>query len=344
MKLQDFDFVLPKQLIALRPVNPRSSARMLVSRREAVTDHRVAELPSLLSARDRLVVNNTKVIPAALCGTRERQPGVRISLNLVEDLGAGEWRALVRPLRKLRDGDRIRFSRGFEATVMWRRDGAACLHFQYEDKTFGELLRAHGQAPLPPYIASKRPPDERDKQDYQSRFAQHNGAVAAPTASLHFDDKLVAELERNRIGITPITLHVGEGTFLPLKSGEVNGHELHAERGQITRAAVEELKEAKASGGRVIAVGTTALRVLETAADPDGTLRPWEGQTNLYIRPGYKFRFVDGLLTNFHLPKSSLFVLVAAVVGLDRAHRIYAHAIASRYRFYSYGDCTLLFM
>jgi S-adenosylmethionine:tRNA ribosyltransferase-isomerase len=343
MLLSEFDFDLPETLIATRPVRPRPAARLLVAQADAIRDGHVRDLPDLLRPGDRLVVNDTRVIPAQLDGVRRRDGAeARVAVTLAEPLPDGRWRVLARPLKRLRPGDTLHFAGGLTARVAGREADAAILAFDRAGRDFDAALAAAGKMPLPPYIAGRRPADDRDAEDYQTVFAEKPGAVAAPTAALHFDDGLIAALAGRGIGLSRVTLHVGAGTFLPVKTDDVADHRMHAERGWIDAETAAGINAARAAGGRVIAVGTTALRVLETAAGPDGTLAPWQGATDIFITPGYRFRAIDGLMTNFHLPKSTLMMLVAALMGMDRIRRIYAHAIAERYRFFSYGDASLL--
>ena len=344
MNLSDFDFEFPDELIALRPARPRSSARLLVVRGNDFRDERVSMLPEILEPGDRLVVNNTKVVPGALDGLRVRETKVKISLNLVQDMGNGEWRALAKPLRRISDGDLLEFGGELRAIVVERRESDAVIRFNLSGGAFDEALALLGKAPLPPYISSRRKVDLKDREDYQTVFAERPGAFAAPTASLHFDSALLDGLARRSVGITPVTLHVGEGTFLPVKTERIGDHEMHAEWGEITSESASKINSARASGGRVVAVGTTSLRLLESAADRRGVIEPWSGPTSIFIKPGYSATSVDAVLTNFHLPKSTLFILVAALAGLERAHSIYRHAVRERYRFYSYGDSMLLFL
>ena len=342
MRLSEFDYDLPEELVALRPARPRSSARLLVAEGGGTEDRRVADLPAILRPGDLLVLNDTAVIPARLSGTRTRGDAVAgIEATLLERDEAGRWQALLRPLRKVREGEAIRFSPDLSATVEGRSDGRATLAFDREGPAFDAALAEAGAMPLPPYIASRRPADDRDREDYQSVWAARPGAVAAPTASLHFDAPLLERLAAAGIRTAHVTLHVGAGTFLPVKTDDVTEHRMHAERGEVPEAAARAVAGARAAGGRVIAVGTTALRVLETAA-ADGAVGPWRGATDLFVRPGHEFRAVDGLLTNFHLPRSTLLMLVAALMGRDRILALYDHAIRQRYRFYSYGDASLL--
>lgn len=347
MKLDDFDFHLPEHLIATRPVRPRPAARMLVVRPDGMEDRHVADLPGLLRSGDRLILNNTRVIPARLDGRRHRmtpqgEAVAGIEVTLMQPDAAGGWRALAKPLRKLAQGEVIRFAAGLEARVVERGQTDLRLEFNLEGPAFEAALARAGQMPLPPYIAAKRAPDAQDNDDYQTVFAKTPGAVAAPTASLHFDAGLLDKLRAAGVSFTEVTLHVGAGTFLPVKVEDVTTHRMHAEWGEVTPAAAAEINATRAAGGRVIAVGTTALRLIESAAAPDGTLAPWVGETDIFIYPGYRFRITDGLMTNFHLPKSTLLMLVSALMGQDRMRDAYSHAVAEGYRFFSYGDASLL--
>ncbi|SPF80399.1 tRNA preQ1(34) S-adenosylmethionine ribosyltransferase-isomerase QueA [Pseudoprimorskyibacter insulae] len=346
MQLSDFDFDLPDTLIATRPAKPRSYARLLVADGDAITDAIVRDLPDWLRAGDLLVLNDTKVIPARLSGLRRRMGDTgmteaRIEVTLLEPRADGAWSALVKPLKKVRDGEEIRFSDALSATVESRADGQAALRFNLAGDDFDAALAEAGAMPLPPYIAAKRPADAQDKEDYQTVWARNSGAVAAPTASLHFDAPLLEALAAKGVGFVHVTLHVGAGTFLPVKVDDVTQHKMHAEWGQVTEDAAKRIAEAKANGGRVIPVGTTALRLIESAA-AGGQIAPWEGETDIFIYPGYQFRVADALMTNFHLPKSTLMMLVSALMGKDRITRIYGHAVDNGYRFFSYGDASLL--
>ncbi|MDF2232227.1 tRNA preQ1(34) S-adenosylmethionine ribosyltransferase-isomerase QueA [Albimonas sp. CAU 1670] len=352
MRVDDFDFDLPEELIALRPVRPRSSARMLVAQDGRIDDRRVSDLPSLLRPGDLLVFNDTKVIPARLFGERRRDSAdgsgvAKIEATLLSREGPDAWEALARPAKRLREGDRLVFGPpGAElgATVAAKGEaGAVRLVFEASGPALDAAIAAAGVMPLPPYIAHRRPADEKDAEDYQTVFAERPGAVAAPTASLHFDAPLLAALAAAGVNSTRLTLHVGAGTFLPVKVEDVESHKMHSEWGEVPESAAEAVNAARAAGGRVIPVGTTALRLLETAGTEDRRLEPWVGDTDIFIRPGHRFRVADGLMTNFHLPRSTLLMLVSALVGVERAREIYAHAIAQRYRFYSYGDSSLLF-
>jgi S-adenosylmethionine:tRNA ribosyltransferase-isomerase len=339
MQLSDFDFHLPAERIALRPARPRDSARLLEVVGSDISDHQVLDLPDLLRAGDVLVFNDTKVIPAQLEGGRGE---ASIGATLHKREGPREWRAFLRNAKRARVGDTIDFGEGVHASVAEKsEDGSALLHF-HGDEPVELLLERAGQMPLPPYIASKREIDERDREDYQTMFAREEGAVAAPTAALHFTQRLLDALDRRGIGRATLTLHVGAGTFLPVKSERIEEHRMHAEWGRIDAATADGLNAVRRSGGRLISVGTTSLRLLESAADEQGTIHPFEGDTAIFITPGYRFKAIDGLITNFHLPRSTLFMLVSALMGLDVMKRAYAHAIGAGYRFYSYGDASLL--
>jgi S-adenosylmethionine:tRNA ribosyltransferase-isomerase len=339
MRVDLFDFELPQDRIALRPARPRDSARLLVVEGRDISDHRVLELPELLRRGDVLVFNDTRVIPAQLEG---RRGDANIGATLHKREGPREWQAFLRNAKRARIGDSIDFGEGVAATVVGKaQDGSALLHFAGEEPVELLLERA-GRMPLPPYIASKRPADAEDRFDYQTMFAREDGAVAAPTAALHFTPRLLEALEERGIGRETLTLHVGAGTFLPVKSEDTVGHKMHAEWGRIDAATAERLNAVRSSGGRLIAVGTTSLRLLESAAGEDRMIRPFEGDTAIFITPGYRFRVVGGLITNFHLPRSTLFMLVSALMGLKLMKEAYAHAIEREYRFYSYGDASLL--
>jgi S-adenosylmethionine:tRNA ribosyltransferase-isomerase len=339
MRVDLFDFDLPPERIALRPARPRDSARLLVVRGTEISDRAVFDLPQLLEPGDVLVFNDTKVIPAQLEGRRGE---ASIGATLHKREGPREWQAFLRNAKRARVGDTIDFGAGVSASVVDKADdGSALLHFHGEDPVELLLERA-GRMPLPPYIASRRPADEEDRADYQTMFAREEGAVAAPTAALHFTPRLLEALDTRGIGRETLTLHVGAGTFLPVKAEDTSGHKMHAEWGRIDQTTADRLNAVRASGRRLIAVGTTSLRLLESAAYEDGTLRPFEGDTAIFITPGYRFKAIDGLITNFHLPKSTLFMLVSALMGLDVMKAAYAHAIERGYRFYSYGDSSLL--
>ena len=342
MNLSDFDFPLPDDLIATRPARPRTHARLLLAQGDAIADRHVYDLIDIFQPGDRLVLNNTKVIPARLTGHRSRGEAVaKVEITLLEPAASG-WRALAKPLRKLKAGEVIRFSDTLSATVAAKGETDLLLEFNLMGEDFDTALAQAGAMPLPPYIAAKRAPDAQDTTDYQTVFARHAGAVAAPTASLHFDEALLHALAAKGVTFTEVTLHVGAGTFLPVKVEDVTTHRMHAEWGQVTPEAAAAINATKASGGRIIPVGTTALRLIETATDEGGTIRPWTGPTDIFIYPGYRFRITDALMTNFHLPKSTLMMLVSALMGQDRIRRIYDHAISRSYRFFSYGDSSLL--
>jgi len=339
MRVDLFDFDLPAERIALRPAKPRDSARLLLVDGEEISDRTVLDLPKLLRRGDTLVFNDTRVIPAQLEG---RRGDARIGATLHKREGTREWWAFVRNAKRLRIGDTIEFGGGVAASVAERNDeGAILLHFD-GDEPVEVLLDRAGRMPLPPYIASRRPADDSDRDDYQTMFARQDGAVAAPTAALHFTPRLIEALEAHGIRRETLTLHVGAGTFLPVKAEDTSEHKMHAEWGRIDAETAERLNAVRTSGGRLIAVGTTSLRLLESAADANGTIHPFEGDTAIFITPGYRFKAVDGLVTNFHLPKSTLFMLVSAMMGLKVMKRAYAHAIEQKYRFYSYGDASLL--
>jgi len=344
MRTEDFDFELPRALVAQHPVEPRDRARLLQVAR-GLSDHHVGDLADLLRPGDLLVTNDTKVIPARLTGKRGTA-GVEVTLHQALDgagLSGGIWKAFARPARKLAAGDRIDFAPDFAAEVIDKGEaGEVTLRFDREGGELLAALEAHGVMPLPPYIQRAKTGDPRDRDDYQTIFARHEGAVAAPTAGLHFTAPLLKRLEQRGVGRVNVTLHVGAGTFLPVKTDEVEAHPMHSETGEITAAAAEAINAARAAGGRIVAVGTTALRLLESVAAEDGSLRAFAGDTRLFILPGYRFKVVDLLMTNFHLPRSTLFMLVCAFAGKARMEAAYAHAIAEGYRFYSYGDACLL--
>ncbi len=340
MRVDLFDFDLPQDLIALRPVKPRDSARMLVVRgNDPFADRHVRDLPDLLEPGDVLVFNDTRVIPAQLEGRRGE---AKIGATLHKRVDLRRWQAFIRNAKRLRQGDQVVFGGGVTAIAETRlADGSFVLAFEGEEPVEVLLDRA-GTMPLPPYIAGRRPTDERDREDYQTMFAQEDGAVAAPTAALHFTPELIAALEARGILRETITLHVGAGTFLPVKAEDTAEHRMHSEWGRITADVAGRLNAARAAGGRIIAVGTTSLRTLESAADERGVIQPFAADTDIFITPGYSFRAVDGLMTNFHLPKSTLMMLVSALMGRERMMAAYDHAIAQKYRFYSYGDSSLL--
>jgi S-adenosylmethionine:tRNA ribosyltransferase-isomerase len=352
-----FDFALPEDRIALRPVAPRDSSRLLVVRPQQANeleDGAMRDLPTLLGAGDTLVVNDTKVLPVHLHGRRigrgDREPA--ITATLIKRLDGSRWVALVKPGRRLAPGDVVRFGAEgrvcflgqLDATVEQKGEaGEVTLAFAFTDAVLDQALAERGDMPLPPYIASRRDVDERDRSDYQTIFARAEGSVAAPTAGLHFTETLTEALRGAGVSLHRVTLHVGPGTFLPVKAEDTAGHKMHPEWGSVSAETASALNAARRAGGRILAVGSTALRLLESAADADGTLTPFSGETALFITPGYRFRAVDAMLTNFHLPRSTLFMLVCAFCGLDVMRRAYNHAIASNYRFYSYGDACLLF-
>ena len=354
MRTDLFDFDLPPESIALRPVEPRESARLLVVRPgDGLEDRTVRDLPDLLRAGDQLVVNDTNVIAAQLAGRRgggATEP--RIDVTLIKRIDGSRWQALVKPARKLSEGDVVRFGNegrvcllgNLDATVEAKGEaGEITLSFAFHGPVLDQAIADLGAPPLPPYIASRRAPDEKDVGDYQTMFAKHEGAVAAPTAGLHFTPALEAALQSRGIGIQRLTLHVGAGTFLPVKTDDTADHKMHAEWGSVSAETAQTLNDARAKGGRIIAVGSTAMRLLESAATDDGIIQPFTGDTAIFITPGYRFRAVDVMMTNFHLPRSTLFMLVSAFSGLETMQAAYAHAIAKGYRFYSYGDACLLF-
>ncbi len=352
MRVDLFDFELPQKAIALRPALPRDSAGMLVVG-AALEDRRMRDFPEFLRPGDALVVNDTRVIHARLFGARLRgDTRARMEATLIERLSPNRWRALARPAKKLGPGERLRFEHGgdkarlfggLEANVVEKGEGGEIvLDFDLSGPALDDAIEASGDLPLPPYIAGKRPADAQDEHDYQTVFAREAGAVAAPTAGLHFTPKLLAAIEARGVTLHTVTLHVGAGTFLQVKAEDTDAHKMHAEFARLDAPTAQALNETRARGGRIVAVGTTALRVLESAALPDGSLAPYAERTAIFITPGYRFRAVDMLLTNFHLPRSTLFMLVSAFAGLDQMKAAYAHAIASGYRFYSYGDACLL--
>jgi S-adenosylmethionine:tRNA ribosyltransferase-isomerase len=352
LSLADFDFDLPDDRIALRPATPRTAARLLLVPPEApFQDLSVADLPSLLRAGDVLVFNDTRVIPARLFGVRVREgASVRVEALLHRRLGPAAWSAFMRPGKRLRLGDQVRFEAldggadPLDAAVDAKDEGGEVrLAFDLSGPALDEAVRIIGRMPLPPYIAAKRAEDAQDLTDYQTVYAREEGSVAAPTAGLHFTPELLAELSARGVGQAFVTLHVGAGTFLPVKTEAIADHRMHAEYGEVSEQTAAALNAVRAAGGRIVCVGTTSLRLLESAATPSGEIAPFAGETDIFIRPGYRFRAADALLTNFHLPKSTLLMLVAALAGLDRVRSAYAHAVASGYRFYSYGDASLWF-
>ncbi|MFS8038468.1 tRNA preQ1(34) S-adenosylmethionine ribosyltransferase-isomerase QueA [Xanthobacter sp. AM11] len=356
MRVDAFDFHLPEERIALRPAEPRDMARMLVVRPGATArlqDARVRDLPDFIRPCDALVVNDTRVIPAALEGVRTREggSGVRIEANLIKRLDAARWQAFAKPGKRLQVGDRVRFGGEGAACLLGvldaaiaakDDDGSVVLAFDLAGAALDEAVAAVGHMPIPPYIAARRPEDARDRADYQTLFARVSGSVAAPTASLHFTPELLARISATGAARHQVTLHVGAGTFLPVKADDTSGHRMHAEWGEVTRETADALNAVKAAGGRIITVGSTSTRLIESAAGEDGRIRPFVGETDIFITPGYRFRAVDAMLTNFHLPRSTLVMLVAAFIGHEAQQRAYAYAIAQGYRFYSYGDACLL--
>lgn len=354
MQLADFDFDLPEDRIALRPAHPRDAARLLLVRPgESFADARVSDLPGLLQRGDALVLNDTRVIPARLKGQRLRDDSrVAVEATLHRRLSGHVWTAFMRPGKRLAEGDRIVFGEAHDracflgelnATVKAKGDaGEVALAFDLSGPDLDAAIAERGAMPLPPYIAARRAEDEQDRTDYQTVYAQEDGSVAAPTAGLHFTPELLQRLAGAGVEIVRITLHVGAGTFLPVKAERVEDHRMHAEWGEVDAAAAERLNALKAAGGRIVCVGTTSLRLLESAAGEDGVVRPFTGETEIFITPGYRFRAADGLMTNFHLPKSTLFMLVCAFAGTQTVRAAYAHAIDAGYRFYSYGDASLI--
>ncbi|MCK1339610.1 tRNA preQ1(34) S-adenosylmethionine ribosyltransferase-isomerase QueA [Bradyrhizobium sp. 38] len=353
MRTDLFDFDLPAERIALRPASPRDSAKMLVVDHGTLRDRVIADLPQWLKPGDQLVVNDTKVIAAQLKGRRiGRETEPKIEATLIKRVDGSRWQALVKPAKKLTPGDRIRFGNEGKVCLLGHLDaeveakgteGEVTLSFSFHGPILDQAIADLGSPPLPPYIASKRTPDDQDLADYQTMFAANEGAVAAPTAGLHFTPALEQALHARGVGINRVTLHVGAGTFLPVKVDDTEGHKMHAEWGTISAETAEKLNTARSNGGRIVAVGTTSLRLLESTASEDGTIQPFTAETSIFITPGYRFRAVDIMLTNFHLPKSTLFMLVSAFSGLEAMQQAYAHAIAHGYRFYSYGDACLLF-
>jgi S-adenosylmethionine:tRNA ribosyltransferase-isomerase len=357
MRTADFDFELPAECIALRPISPRDAARLLVVRPGAVPaleDRLLRDLPALLRCGDALVVNDSKVLPARLNGRRIGRGAAEpaIEATLIKRLDGSHWRALVRPAKRLEAGDTIRFGDEGKVCFLGQLDaqvtvkdegGEVTLSFSFHGPVLDQAIAERGEMPLPPYIASRRAPDSQDSIDYQTLFAREDGSVAAPTAGLHFTPDLVARLDAAGVAIHRVTLHVGAATFLPVKTENTDDHAMHAEWGQVTADTAAALNTVRGQGGRIVAVGSTALRLLESAVNDDGTIRPFAGETAIFITPGYRFRAVDLMLTNFHLPRSTLFMLVAAFSGLDTMKRAYGHAIAAGYRFYSYGDACLLY-
>jgi S-adenosylmethionine:tRNA ribosyltransferase-isomerase len=340
MKVDLFDFELPRERIAEHPANPRDSARMLDLSGTGTVDRIVRELPDVLRPGDLLITNDTRVIPARLFGKRG-DAGVEVTLHKQE--GLGTWVAFAKPAKKLRVGETFKVNEEFEAEVVDKKDGGeVTLRFNKSGADLIAALEKYGVMPLPPYIRRDKGGDDQDKSDYQTIFAQKDGAVAAPTAGLHFTPELLANLDARGVNRRTITLHVGAGTYLPVKVEDTDDHKMHAEWGSISKEIADLINETRANGRRVVAVGTTSLRLLESAAREDGIVEPFEAETDIFITPGYKFRAVDMLLTNFHLPRSTLFMLVSAFAGFERMKAAYQHAIDKEYRFYSYGDCSLL--
>jgi len=340
MRVGEFDFELPKELIAARPAEPRDAARLLEVRAETLRDYVFCDLPEMLRAGDLLVFNDTKVIPARLAGLRGN---AKVEVTLHKRAAVGRWRALARPAKRLRVGDRIDFADNFSAEVAAKGEaGEVTLDFSCDDAMLSGALERHGVMPLPHYIRRAEGPDARDQSDYQTIFAAREGAVAAPTAGLHFTRELLDRLAACGVGHTFVTLTVGAGTFLPVKSEHVADHVMHSEWGEVGKQAARSIAETRAAAGRVVAVGTTSLRLLESAVGASGVVEPFKGDTDIFITPGFTFRAVDLLITNFHLPRSTLFMLVAAFSGLSQMKSAYVHAVASNYQFYSYGDGCLL--
>ena len=347
MRVELFDFDLPQERIALEPVRPRDSARMLHVGEDRLSDRHVHDLPRILRSGDLLVLNDTKVIPAQLRGIRPARPtggggDVEIDVTLHKDLGDNRWRGFVRPAKRLRENDQLIFDEQISAQVEKRVDAEAVLKFECHGVPFGDALARVGVMPLPPYIARKRDVETVDGERYQTVYAQEDGSVAAPTAGLHFTDGLFTALDEKKVGRAMITLHVGAGTFLPVAVDDTADHKMHSEWGEITSDQAAQINQTKARGGRIIAVGTTSLRLLESAADENGIVHPFTAETDIFITPGYRFKAVDMLMTNFHLPRSTLFMLVCAFAGTEKMKAAYTHAVEDAYRFYSYGDACLL--
>ena len=348
LKLREFNFELPEKLIALRPIFPRSNARLLQYQSGEIKDKKFFQLADCFKKGDRLVINDTKVIPARLKGKRIRTGKIigasaYVEVTLLKQDCQCVWSALIKPLKKVAIGDEIRFADGFSAKITEKSEGQAKLFFDLDPPIFNSALNALGELPLPPYIKAKRAVDAKDSDDYQTIFAKNTGAVAAPTASLHFDQNTLDALAEKGVEISFVTLHVGAGTFIPVKEEDITEHRMHAETGSIGDKAAADILQTQKNGGRIIPVGTTALRVIETAALRTGMVEPWSGETRIFIYPGFEFKVSDALITNFHLPKSTLLMLVSAFVGLNEAKVIYKHAIENNYRFFSYGDASLLF-
>lgn len=346
MNLNDFDFSLPEELIALRPARPRTASRLLVSAAGVISDRQFEQLSSYLRPGDRLVLNDTKVLAARLTGQRTRvseagKTTAKIEVTLLSPDENGNWLALAKPAKRIAVGEHIEFGQDFSAQLLDKSSEGLVLKFNKSGDAFDLALSQFGQMPLPPYIVGKRATDQQDNTDYQTVFARHLGAVAAPTASLHFDDQLLAALVAQGVAFSKVTLHVGAGTFLPVKTDDIDAHKMHSEWGYVSEATALEIAKTRKNGGRVIPVGTTALRLIETAARSGG-IQSFEGDTDIFIKPGFEFNATDGLITNFHLPKSTLLMLVSALIGMEQMRAIYAHAIEARYRFFSYGDSSLL--
>ena len=347
MNLSDFDFYLPEDLIALRPLKPRPSSRLLVSDADDIADRHFSDICEYLRPGDRLVLNNTKVIPARLNGRRRRysdqgETFAVVEVTLISCDAQGDWLSLAKPARRLKVGEEIHFDADLVATVISKDMDGVGLSFNKTGDEFDAIIANIGIMPLPPYIAAKRAADQQDHDDYQTVFAKELGAVAAPTASLHFDELLLNTLSDKGVCFSEVTLHVGAGTFLPVKTDDISAHKMHSEWGHVSEQVASEIIETKKQGGRVIAVGTTALRLIEAAAQNTGQIQAWTCDTDIFIKPGFQFCAADGLITNFHLPKSTLLMLVSALIGLDRTRKIYEHAIDKKYRFFSYGDGSLL--
>ena len=347
LKLSDFDFQLPEELIALRPANPRSKARLLTYSPGKIEDSNFFKLANNLEKGDRLIINDTKVIPARLKGQRIRRDAVEggiasVEVTLIEHFQASQWKTLIKPLRKVNVNDEVVFGDGLTAIVVEKTDGQAKLSFDIAPSKFYDALNLVGEMPLPPYINSKRRVDIRDTNDYQTVFAKNIGSVAAPTASLHFDQSVLNNVKEKGVDISFVTLHVGMGTFLPVKLEDIKMHKMHSEFGEVDNQVALDIMETRKNGGRIIPVGTTALRLLETAAIRTGFIEPWYGETDIFIYPGFEFKVADALITNFHLPKSTLLMLVAAFIGLEEAKQLYKYAVDGRYRFFSYGDASFL--
>jgi len=348
MRVDEFDFDLPEELIALRPAVPRDAARLLVVREDGAREHRMLrDLPELLRAGDVMVANDSKVVPARLDGRRiARNPehgGAKIEFLLHKQISATHFRAFARPAKRLRPGDRVVLGTSLRGQIAAREGGEVEIFLDIKNAEIDAVLEAEGEMPLPPYIAGRRKPDERDRMDYQTVYARRPGSVAAPTAGLHFTPELIMRLAGKGVALLQVTLHVGTGTFLPVSAEDTEDHHMHGEWAELRAETADRLNRTPDSGGRIVAIGSTALRTLETASDDAGRIRPYSGETALFITPGYRFKAVDVLLTNFHLPRSTLFMLVSAFAGTETMKAAYSEAISMRYRFYSYGDACLLF-